>query len=492
MRAKLKNFDAEVDRADPQRAARLFEILWPDESVRRACGQRLAESIKHAHGRASGSWEVTMFAHFVRLNVGQVEVLTLDSEEIRALFRGPLNADVDRRFSVDFDAARPVYPAVPVSSGVFRFDPVHLTAVPQSVWSTHQAFIDAAAEAKKVSPFKKSFSEGVLKHIETLLGSDLPRPSYLQAGERKHIAYDWTSDVRSWLDKQGTATPDVADSVVRFFQLAFENTQCREQAWFGVHRTAVSLVVGGIFLAAVLWPGKYRGFWLLVDQQPPPVEGVKYHPVKSTQRSKFPLTWAHSPSLEVVSRVVANDAVWQSFSAASEKILHAGIAKGRDAVQKRRGKTRLAELREIRWEADTLLPRHPNELERQRPAGAGFGDPEQNRKVEEAAVRVVTEWYQNEGWEVISVESQRCGFDLLCKRDGLEAHVEVKGVAGSERRFIITDGEHQYAKTDDRFVLALVTSAMSESPTLERWSARSFLEQFDFKPIQYWAVPKAK
>lgn len=56
----------------------------------------------------------------------------------------------------------------------------------------------------------------------------------------------------------------------------------------------------------------------------------------------------------------------------------------------------------------------------------GFGEPEQSTEVEQVAVRVVTEWYSNRGWEVVSVENQRCGFDLLCRRNGTEAHVEVK------------------------------------------------------------------
>lgn len=492
MGVRLEDFDRTRDRRDPERAARLFELLWPDQAVRVACAERLAASIRRAHKQANASWEVTMFSDRVRLNVGQVEVLTLYSDKILVLFSAPLNMHTDRRFSVDFDPAHPVYLAVPVSSGACRFTPVDLKAVPQTLWKAHKVFIDAAAEAKRVSPFKKSFSDGVLRHIEKLLRSPQPRPSYFAIPDENRVADDWRRHVRSWVRKGGDAAAHLADSVVRFFERAFESARCRDQAWFGVHRTAVSLVVGGIFLAAVLRTGRDRGFWLLVDQQPPPVEGVEYQPVKSTKRSKFPLVWAHSPSLDVIRHVAASDAIWESFSGASEKILQAGIACGHDSVQERRGKTRLSDLWRKGADMHVELPRRSAERPPPLPMGAGFGDSEQNRKVEQAAIRVVSGRYRKEGWQVASVEAQRCGFDLLCRRDGKEAHIEVKGTTGSERRCIVTAAELRHAKDDDHFVLALVTNALSESPTLEQWPARAFRDEFDFEPIQYWATATAK
>jgi hypothetical protein len=121
--------------------------------------------------------------------------------------------------------------------------------------------------------------------------------------------------------------------------------------------------------------------------------------------------------------------------------------------------------------------------------GAGFGRSEENRKVEEAAVNLVSETYRQEGWQVESVEERRCGFDLYCVRHSEEVHVEVKGVEGAERRFVITAGELRRAREDDRFVLALVTSALSSQPGLERLPAAIFRSAFTFDPIQYRAIP---
>jgi len=120
--------------------------------------------------------------------------------------------------------------------------------------------------------------------------------------------------------------------------------------------------------------------------------------------------------------------------------------------------------------------------------GSGFGDTEQNKKVEDAAVRIVSGRYAKEGWQVTSVEAKRCGFDLLCMRDGIEEHVEAKGVASTERRFVITAGELKQAKNDECFVLALVTNALSGSADLQQWRRDGFLKEFRFEPIQYWAT----
>jgi 5-methylcytosine-specific restriction endonuclease McrA len=156
---------------------------------------------------------------------------------------------------------------------------------------------------------------------------------------------EWRSALRRSLRLREHVSTDLAGSIVSFFELAFQNTRCPQKAWFGIHSSTISLVVGGIFLAAIVRSGKDRGFLLLVDQRPPSIDGVEYRPVRSTQGSRFPLIWAHSSSLHVIPNVVANSHIWESFSSASEKILHSSkIAGDRDAVQERRGKRRLEDL----------------------------------------------------------------------------------------------------------------------------------------------------
>jgi len=153
--------------------------------------------------------------------------------------------------------------------------------------------------------------------------------------------YSWTEQVTKWIDKRRDATPELAEEYVHFFRKAFQHTHYPQQAWFGAHSSALSLVVGGIFLAAVVPSGNEKGIWLVVDQNPPNIAGVKYRPVKSTQQSTTPLVWAHTHSFDKVALFNKSVEIWQSYSQASEKIFNSPISTARDKLQIDRGKKRL-------------------------------------------------------------------------------------------------------------------------------------------------------
>jgi hypothetical protein len=121
--------------------------------------------------------------------------------------------------------------------------------------------------------------------------------------------------------------------------------------------------------------------------------------------------------------------------------------------------------------------------------GGGFGDPAKNRKVEEAAVRIVTSDFRRLGWEVESVEKQRIGFDLLCVKGGQTRKVEVKGVSGNMPSFILTAGELR-AAADENFALHVVLNALSKAPVVKKWSGKQMKKDFAFTPIQLQAVLK--
>ncbi len=122
--------------------------------------------------------------------------------------------------------------------------------------------------------------------------------------------------------------------------------------------------------------------------------------------------------------------------------------------------------------------------------GGGFGTPETNEEVESSAVRYVTKWYNSNGWEVESVENQKCGFDLICTKNGIQENVEVKGVSGKYCSFIITAGEVRQSEANPKFVICIVTNALSTNPNLYRCSGTEFLERFSIEPIQYKAKLK--
>lgn len=122
-------------------------------------------------------------------------------------------------------------------------------------------------------------------------------------------------------------------------------------------------------------------------------------------------------------------------------------------------------------------------------AGGGFGDHEDNKEVEIAAISFITALYMAKGWYVESVENEKRGFDLLCTHNEEIENIEVKGIRGTDVGFIITSGELGQAQKNSNFVLYAVTQALS-SPKPNRFDGPAVLAKFDLMPLQYRAVFK--
>ncbi|MBA2748309.1 MAG: DUF3883 domain-containing protein [Acidobacteria bacterium] len=300
------------------------------------------------------------------------------------------------------------------------------------------------------------------------------------------IENSWKQEVRTWVLKRRNLTPNLAEAVVEFFVRAFENTRYPKQAWFGIHNSHVSLVIGGIFLAAISSSGD---IWLLADEYPIPLNGLDYSPVASTQRYKTPLVWIHGQKLDDVTTIIEENQIWQSYALASEKIFNSPISRNRDeSFQIKHRKRRLSDF----WNVYTanVIEQPLLEIEqkyRSYKAGAGFGNPETNRKVENAATSFVRKWYEERGWSVQSVEAEKCGYDLRCINDGLEEHVEVKGVQGEIPSFIITAGEVRQSKNNALFKICVVTCALSNQPKLFCYGGNEFANKFNLDPISFKA-----
>jgi 5-methylcytosine-specific restriction protein A len=192
MSAFLEGFNPAIDRYDRRRVAVLFQTLWPDPTVSRACAANLAASIRMAHEAGEACWGMTMHEHSLRLNVGQVETVTLAAQGAWFLFRAPLDLGMDRRFEIDI-SSDPRYPAVPIESGVCFVPAANMVSFPAIIRDVHVSYIRAAASYKRVSPFKKSYSPAVLEYLDALLGEALPRPNYVPkevASQRVHPLAD--------------------------------------------------------------------------------------------------------------------------------------------------------------------------------------------------------------------------------------------------------------------------------------------------------------
>jgi hypothetical protein len=154
---------------------------------------------------------------------------------------------------------------------------------------------------------------------------------------------DWEREIREACQKRRMGASH-EDSVVELFRQAFSLTRCPSRAWFGRRPSSVSLVVGGIYLAAIVWSGRDRGLWLLLSDVPPQIEGLSYRPVASSRDEGRPLYWGHAKSLDIIPDLLAEGRLWGLFEAATEQVhARSSCAGDRDQTQKVRGKTRLSE-----------------------------------------------------------------------------------------------------------------------------------------------------
>lgn len=101
-------------------------------------------------------------------------------------------------------------------------------------------------------------------------------------------------------------------------------------------------------------------------------------------------------------------------------------------------------------------------------SGAGFGDAQTNKLVEDAAVTYVTEQYLKiergcTDEDIADVSKQNLGWDLTARLRGDEEHIEVKGAAGSLPRFFLTANEYKAASEDQAWRLVVVTDALTDA-----------------------------
>jgi hypothetical protein len=104
--------------------------------------------------------------------------------------------------------------------------------------------------------------------------------------------------------------------------------------------------------------------------------------------------------------------------------------------------------------------------------------------VEQAAINHVILQYEDDGWEVRSVEKDRCGYDLECRRDGKRKDVEVKGLTNGVISFTMTKREWSEVESNPDFVVCVVTKALHD-PHMHFFDRESLDKKFVRTPTQY-------
>lgn len=101
-----------------------------------------------------------------------------------------------------------------------------------------------------------------------------------------------------------------------------------------------------------------------------------------------------------------------------------------------------------------------------RPKRGKVQDQERKAKVERAAVRVCCSHYENLGYEVISVEKDNVGWDLVAKAGRSSLRIEVKGLSGAIFSVELTPNEYKaFMQQASDYRLAVVVNAL-EKPSL--------------------------
>jgi hypothetical protein len=125
----------------------------------------------------------------------------------------------------------------------------------------------------------------------------------------------------------------------------------------------------------------------------------------------------------------------------------------------------------------------------------GFGTAEHRKKVELAAEDVVIRHFVGRGYDVERVTHMPCGHDFVFTKGKSVLCVEVKGTASETPQFFLTRNEFKKGYlSDPTWHLAMVTSALSASPTLTIYTAKELREAFDMEPYVYLAsfLPEPK
>lgn len=162
----------------------------------------------------------------------------------------------------------------------------------------------------------------------------------------------WEKDTRAWIGRTRSIDPKDEDAVIRFFEHAFDNISIPQKAWFGIHKPNVSLVIGGVFLAAIVRSGNDKGLWVLLERDAPEIEGIEYRPAKFTGMTPAPLIWAHSPHIGDVKKLIDCESVWSWYKRASTLIFDfPRFGADRDTTQLKRGKQRLSDFRNFSTES---------------------------------------------------------------------------------------------------------------------------------------------
>lgn len=165
-------------RKDPKIAREVLERLLPDARARKSCLRFLCDSIQLAHQLSPSSWGLTLQKDLVRLNIGHIEVVTIEHDRIHVVFdRDTMPRDLGTIPDIHIGSKTPVYKSVKSSSSC-DFPASKATGALPLIRKSHHQLIKQASETRRHNMTARAHSPGVLRYLEEEVGIHLPNPDY--------------------------------------------------------------------------------------------------------------------------------------------------------------------------------------------------------------------------------------------------------------------------------------------------------------------------
>lgn len=128
--------------------------------------------------------------------------------------------------------------------------------------------------------------------------------------------FDWKSEIYLWTQRRRKAKK-FNQELVDFFTNAFNYHLRPDKALFGTTDSSISLLVGNIYFAAY---SQKESLWLLLDSKIDTVPDSEIRVAKSSKHFEEPLYWLHTTHLTAIALINKNEAIWQSYKRATDKI----------------------------------------------------------------------------------------------------------------------------------------------------------------------------
>lgn len=171
------------DRVNPDSAAEVFTSLIPEEKDRKVCLEFFANSIDIAHAIHPERWGITLKTDLVRLNVGNIEVVTLVPEILHCmLYLDTIPKDLWENEIVELEMSKHdpevgFYKSVPKSVACYIVVEDANTAIPL-IADSHRTLVENAAQTRRHPMTKRAHSPGVIDYLSVYLGRRIPQPEY--------------------------------------------------------------------------------------------------------------------------------------------------------------------------------------------------------------------------------------------------------------------------------------------------------------------------